>query len=103
IEPQPTWRTLSCIRRQVRECERGEKRNREDHFGVARKRSNFLSPDRRNSKNDMPLNSHDSYTLNKIRYSRIPASELDPPITWRRKTNFLTACSALLLFKGIPS
>src|SRR4029077_1624065 len=70
---------------------------------LARKPSKLVSPDRTNSRNRIPLRLHDSQMVNRIKYSRIPPSVHVPPITSRRRTNFLTACSALLLFHGMPS
>jgi hypothetical protein len=52
------------------------------HLGFAsRNRSKLVSPDRRNDKNGMPFMLQDSQMLNKIRYSRMPTSELEPPMT----------------------
>src|SRR5215510_13054134 len=60
-----------------------------------------FSPDRKKSKKRIPLYLHVSHMLRRIRYSWIPFSELDPPITLRSLANALIACSALLLFQGI--
>src|SRR5215208_323502 len=62
-----------------------------------------LRPERRNSKKLTPLYLQVSQMLKRIAYSRMPFGELEPRTTLRSKAKDLMACSALLLFHGIPS
>src|SRR5262245_54921490 len=62
-----------------------------------------FEPERRKSRKSTLLYLQLSQMLRRMRESRRPFSVLVPPITRRSDANAFTACSALLLFQGMPS
>jgi hypothetical protein len=70
---------------------------------LAAKASIFISPDLMKSRKSSPRYLQVSQILRRIRYSRSPFSLVIPLIIFRSMAKGFTACSALLLFHGIPS
>lgn len=62
-----------------------------------------FSPERKTSKKSAPIYLQVSLMLKRTKYSRRPFSVVTPPMMCRSLAKGLTACSALLLFHGIPS